>query len=137
MFVRGGSIIPHQKLVQSTDETPTGPLDLDVYPGSDCSGSLYLDDGKSFACRKGSFVRKALTCSVGKDGSVSVTIGKSEGTFQPWWREFNVIVHGMSHQAGKAVLKGTNSGDLPIVRGDEVISVLIPARKEERTLIID
>jgi len=43
----------------------------------------------------------------------------------------------MSHQAGKAVLKGTKSGDLPIVRGDEVISVLIPARKEERTLIID
>ena len=40
VYVRGGSILPLQPLVQNTDETPVGPLELRVYPGSDCSGSL-------------------------------------------------------------------------------------------------
>ena len=33
VYVRGGSILPLQPLVQSTDQTPNGPLELRVYPG--------------------------------------------------------------------------------------------------------
>ena len=33
VYVRGGSILPLQPLIQSTDETPSGPLELRVYPG--------------------------------------------------------------------------------------------------------
>ena len=32
VFVRAGSIVPEQPLVQSTDEKPVGPLTLRVYP---------------------------------------------------------------------------------------------------------
>ena len=56
VYVRAGSIIPSQPLVQSTKETPDGPLTLDIYPGPDCQGSVYLDDGISLAYRRGGFI---------------------------------------------------------------------------------
>jgi alpha-glucosidase len=37
VFVRAGAILPTQPLVQSTSQTPQGPLSLDVYPGDDWS----------------------------------------------------------------------------------------------------
>jgi alpha-glucosidase len=40
VFVRAGTILPRQPLVQSTSEKPVGPLYLDVYPGDDCSGTI-------------------------------------------------------------------------------------------------
>ena len=49
VFVRAGAILPGQALVQSTSETPQGPLSLDVYPGDDCRGTIYADDGHSMA----------------------------------------------------------------------------------------
>ena len=41
VFVRAGAILPTQPLVQSTSQTPQGPLSLDVYPGDDCRGTIY------------------------------------------------------------------------------------------------
>ncbi|HEY1161313.1 MAG TPA: TIM-barrel domain-containing protein, partial [Terracidiphilus sp.] len=66
VFVRSGVIVPEQPLVQSTGEKPQGPLTLRVYPpaqpGKDCGGSLYLDDGISYAFQKGGFLRVAFNC---------------------------------------------------------------------------
>ena len=45
VFVRAGSIIARQPLVQSTSETPQGPLELAIYPGPNCQGAVYIDDG--------------------------------------------------------------------------------------------
>ncbi len=65
VYVRGGSILPLQPLIQSTDETPNGPLELRVYPGQPCSGSLYLDDGHTFRYQHGEFLRQTFHLSVG------------------------------------------------------------------------
>ncbi|HEX3821166.1 MAG TPA: TIM-barrel domain-containing protein, partial [Candidatus Sulfotelmatobacter sp.] len=62
VYVRAGSILPFQPLIQNTDETPNGPLELDVYPGPDCNGSLYLDDGHTFGYQHGEFLRQSFTC---------------------------------------------------------------------------
>ena len=79
MYVRGGSILPLQPLIQSTDETPNGPLELRVYPGQPCSGSLYLDDGHTFRYQRGEFLRQTFTCQ--SDGnSVRVNFGARQGT---------------------------------------------------------
>ncbi|MBB2200751.1 glycoside hydrolase family 31 protein [Gluconacetobacter tumulisoli] len=97
VYVRAGSIIPRQPLVQSTGETPRGPLEIDVYPGANCQGSVYADDGHSFAFRQGVYSRVALSCTVEADHGVAVTIGRPEGSFQPWWRSYRVVVHGFDH----------------------------------------
>jgi len=99
VFVRAGTILPRQPLVQSTSEKPVGPLSLDVYPGDDCTGTIYLDDGHSMGFEKGDYLRQAIRCSVAADGGVAITFAPREGRFQPWWKEIAITVHG---QPGKA-----------------------------------
>jgi len=95
VFVRAGAIVPRQPLVQSTAETPQGPLRLDIYPGPDCRGTLYVDDGHSTAFATGGFFRQAVRCSSGRAG-LRIDFAAPEGSFRPWWREIAVTVHGRS-----------------------------------------
>ncbi|WP_323993224.1 TIM-barrel domain-containing protein [Nguyenibacter sp. L1] len=103
VFVRAGSIIPRQNLVQSTDETPSGPLELDVYPGPDCEGTVYSDDGHSMAFRKGSYSRVNFTCSLGENGVFSLAIAKQEGSMAPWWKSIAVTIHGIQGHPTHAI----------------------------------
>jgi alpha-glucosidase len=90
VFVRPGAIIAKQPLVQSTSETPSGPLELDVYPGDDCRGEIYLDDGISVV---GPWLRQEVTCVVTPAG-VSLRFGERQGSYRPWWKQIAVTVHG-------------------------------------------
>jgi len=92
VYVRAGSIIPEAPVVQNVDETPKGPLTLRVYPGPNCSGDLYSDDGNTLAYQKGEFVRVHFTCEVTSAG-VNVRIAAPEGPFQPWFKEWEVVVY--------------------------------------------
>ncbi|MCH8616118.1 DUF4968 domain-containing protein [Sphingomonas sp. SM33] len=95
VFVRAGAIVPRQPLVQSTAETPNGPLDLHVYPGQDCQGTIYWDDGVSV---RGPSLRQTVRCTLGKDG-IMLHFDKREGTYKPWWKQIAVTVHGWSGPA--------------------------------------
>src|SRR5947209_5939888 len=75
VFVRAGTILPRQALVQSTAETPKGPLQLDVYPGEDCRGQLYFDDGLSVS---GASLRQEIKCTVTGKG-VALEFGERQG----------------------------------------------------------
>jgi alpha-glucosidase len=107
VYVRGGAIIPIQPLVQSTDEKPQGPLTLRVYAptagssNSACRGTLYQDDGISFAFRTGAFLRIDSTCERTTEG-LRVHIGRHEGTFQPWWRDLRIEVYGWTSTTSTA-----------------------------------
>jgi alpha-glucosidase len=98
VFVRPGAILPRQPLVQSTAETPKGPLELDIYPGDDCRGWLYFDDGVSIA---GPSLRQELTCTV-TPGGVRVQFGPRQGSWKPWWNAISLTVHG-PHPARKLI----------------------------------
>ena len=93
VFVRAGAIIPRQPLVQSTAETPQGPLTLAIYPGEDCHGTLYADDGHSLAYRRRAFLRQEISCSADAAG-VTLSFGARSGSFHPWWTSMEVVVHG-------------------------------------------
>src|SRR4051812_42891926 len=80
LFVRPGAIIPRQPLVQSTTETPKGPLELHVYPDDDCRGELYVDDGVSIDSAS---LRQAITCTVSPKG-VALHFGPRQGSYRPW-----------------------------------------------------
>jgi alpha-glucosidase len=102
VFARAGSIVPEQPLVESTDEKPQGPLTLRVYPpslpGNDCGGSLYLDDGQSYAFRNGDFLRVEFTCRATAQG-LSVQVLPHTGSFAPWWKVVSIDVYGASRPA--------------------------------------
>jgi alpha-glucosidase len=90
VFVRAGTILPRQPLVQSTMDTPKGALELDVYPGDDCRGELYFDDGISV---RGQHLRQIVECAVTPKG-IRLRFGAREGSWRPWWKEIAVTVHG-------------------------------------------
>ena len=90
VFVRPGAVLPRQPLVQSTSERPSGPLSLDVYPGDDCRGEIYLDDGVSV---KAPSLRQTIRCTVRPTG-VSLQFGPRQGRYRPWWKSIEVTVHG-------------------------------------------
>ena len=100
LYVRAGAIVPMQPLVQYTGEKPNGPLELRVYlpastAGNDCRGTLYQDDGHTFAYQKGEILRVNYSCQVSNESAkVSSTIDKN--AFQPWWKSAKITVFGMA-----------------------------------------
>jgi alpha-glucosidase len=108
VYVRGGSILPLQPLVQSTDETPQGPLELRVYPGSQCNDSLYLDDGHTFRYQHGEYLRQAFTCQ-SSAGAVSIQFEARQGTFAPWWKTIEVVLYGWPSAHAEAKLTDSPS----------------------------
>jgi alpha-glucosidase len=108
VFVRGGSIVPIAPLVQSTDEKPQGPLTLRIYRGGQadaCIGSVYLDDGKTFAYRSGSFLRVQFSCNTDADG-LHLHISPHEGSYQAWWKEIHAEVYGWGNQQTDVHING-------------------------------
>jgi alpha-glucosidase len=93
VYVREGSFIPMQPLVQNTSEKPSGPLVLRVYPGDGCRGSLYQDDGTSFGYRQGEFLAMDFSCNLEPD-RLLVHLSKHSGSFPAWWKEVQLEVYG-------------------------------------------
>jgi alpha-glucosidase len=93
LYVRAGAIVPMQSVVQSTSQTPDGPLQLRVYPGDDCRGTLYEDDGHTFAYQRGELLRLNFSChATANDVSIKSVVEKN--SFQPWWKAEEIIVYG-------------------------------------------
>lgn len=104
VFIRPGAIIPRQPLVQSTRQTPQGPLELAVYPGPGCRGRIYLDDGVSFGYRTGAYLRQTIRCAVQAEAT-TIDFEAREGAYAPWWNGIALRIHGMS-AAPRRVLLG-------------------------------
>jgi alpha-glucosidase len=120
VFVRPGAIIARQPLVQNTSEQPSGPLELNVYPGEDCRGELYLDDGISIA---GPSLRQTVRCTIGKDG-IMLHFNPRQGAYAPWWKQIAVNIHGWS---GPARVRGVPN--VKIDRGAKTVRFTIPDQR--------
>jgi len=123
VFVRGGAILPIAPLVESTEETPKGPLTLRVFAGPDCRGSLYLDDGHTYAYRQGAWLRMSFTCEVTADG-LSVTISH-QGAYKPWWTDLRLEIYGWQAKKGIALRSG-QAVALTVERMDGAATVTLP-----------
>ncbi|WP_170860360.1 TIM-barrel domain-containing protein [Duganella sp. CF458] len=93
VYVRPGAIIPKQPLVQSTAIVPEGRLELHVYPGTDCHGDIYADDGVTMAHQRGRFLRQRVRCEESPSG-LKLLFETREGSWQPWWSGVALHVHG-------------------------------------------
>jgi alpha-glucosidase len=120
VYVRSGAIIPEQPVVQYVGEKPEGPLDLRVYPGKNCAGDLYLDDGNTLAYQHGDFMRLHFSCDATVD-HLDLKISAPEGPFQPWFSKVRVLIEGATADVKSVTVDGK------IVEGP---------RKERRTILI-
>jgi alpha-glucosidase len=137
VYVRGGAILPMQSLIESTNETPRGPLTLRIYPGElgePCTGSLYLDDGKTMAYRRGAFLRISFTSTPAADGHLRIHIGAHQGSYPAWWKEIRAEVYGSSATAARIIGSGA---PIPIPIDHSVGSVSFTIPDDDRGLDID
>ena len=95
IYVRAGAILPMQPVVQSTTETPNGPLQLRIYPGDDCSGSLYQDDGHTLAYQKGEILRISYACSL-SSSSITISSHIEKNALKPWWNATALTIYGVA-----------------------------------------
>jgi alpha-glucosidase (family GH31 glycosyl hydrolase) len=102
IFVRAGSIIPMQPVMNYTDERILDTLMLAVYAVTGTSGqfTLYEDDGTTLAYQGGACSQTTLSegSTAGGGGStLTISIGKSLGVYngKPTHRIFLSEVHGV------------------------------------------
>ncbi|HUB52644.1 MAG TPA: TIM-barrel domain-containing protein [Terracidiphilus sp.] len=134
VYVRASAIVPIEPLVQSTSETPKGPLTLRFYidskgeiddkneAGDNCAGQLYQDDGKSFAYKSGAFLRMSFSCQVSKDG-LHITIGGHQGSYPAWWKEIRAEIYGWTPEKGTAAV---DSKPIQLTRESHAVVFTVP-----------
>jgi alpha-glucosidase len=123
VFVRAGSILPIAPVVQSTNETPQGPLTLRVYAGDACSGELYQDDGKSYAFEHGVYLRMKFSCQRTAEG-MRLNISSHEGSYPAWWKEVHVEIYGFTPKHGEIYVNAQKIA-APIDRHPQSVSFVI------------
>ena len=105
VYVRAGAILTQQPVIQYVGEAPQGSLELRVYPGPQCSGDLYMDDGNTLAYQHGENLRAHFTCSAAS-GSVQVEISAPQGPYQPWFKDLQVSIYGVTGKPSSVELDG-------------------------------
>lgn len=121
VYVRGGAILPIAPLTQSTSEVPQGPLTLRLYAGPDCRGSLYLDDGHTYAYTHGESLRLNFTCEVTPE---ALTLNITEkGSYKPWWKDIRLEIYGWQPHANTAAL---NNSTLTVEHSGEAATLTLP-----------
>ena len=136
LYVRAGAIIPLQPLVQSTSETPNGPLQLRVYPGADCRGILYQDDGHTFAYQRGEFLRMKFSCSAAAS-SVQIASSVEVNTFQPWWTAEEITLYGVTSAPKRTAVDGQPIAGAHFDTTAHSVTFTIPGRAHPWTAQVD
>jgi alpha-glucosidase len=93
IFIKQGSLLVHGQVKRST-EIKDEKLILHLYYGENTSSSfkLYEDDGTTFEYEQGNYLQKSFNVKCEKD-QISLTISE-EGSYQPDWKEIELVVHG-------------------------------------------
>lgn len=89
VFVKGGSILPMQTLVQSTAEKPADTLFLHVYKGDTANTFVYYeDDGETYDYEKGGYYKRTIRYNN------NLVLEKAEGSYASRFNNIRLILHG-------------------------------------------
>lgn len=95
VYVKGGSIIPMQSLVQHTGQKPTDTLFVHLYNGKKGSEYVYYeDDGETYKFENGDFFKRTLRFDPAKK---SLVAEKAEGKLNSKFRHIKFYFHGMNN----------------------------------------
>jgi alpha-glucosidase len=92
LYIKAGSVIPMQSLVQSTAEMPTDTLVVQVYNGNKSSSfTYYEDDGESYKYQKGDFYKRVIKFN---PADKTIEFSKVDGTFASKFKYVKILFHG-------------------------------------------
>jgi alpha-glucosidase len=129
VYVRAGAVVPEAPVVQSTSEVPNGPLQLLVYPGSDCRGSLYQDDGNTLAYQRGDFLRMQFACDSRPD-TLKLNFSTPQARYKPWWTSIRVTFFGVLTRPRELRLNGKALADWRFDAASSSVTLSFPAAAE-------
>lgn len=92
VFVKAGSVIPMQSIIQNTKEPGDGTLYLHVWKGD--SGSEYIyyeDDGETYQYENNNFYKRTITYNPETN---SVKFSAKEGRYRSRFTKLQIILHG-------------------------------------------
>lgn len=92
VYIKQGSIIPMQSLIQTTAEMPKDTLYLHIYKGDVSDEFVYYeDDGESFKYQNGNYYKRTMQY----DGANrTIRLNKVEGNFVSKFRNIKLVLHG-------------------------------------------
>ncbi len=94
VFVKAGSIIPIQEVVQNTSENPGETLQIHIYKGDEASSfTYYEDDGLTYNFESGAFYERIISYDPVKN---EVVFKPKQGTAASKFKKVAVIVHGVA-----------------------------------------
>jgi alpha-glucosidase len=125
VYVRGGTILPERPVVQSTDEHPQGPLQISVYPGPDCRGSLYEDDGNTLAYTRGEFLRMEFACD-SRPQSLRLSLPSAQGAYKPWWSEMKIVLFGTAVKPRAVSVNGKDTSAWQFDSVAQAVTMVLP-----------
>jgi len=123
LYVKAGSIVPMQSLVESTSEMPSDTLVLHVYNGDKADEfTYYEDDGESYKYLKGDYYKRLISLN---PAAGRIDFSEVKGSYVSRFRYIKMIFHGFGKVAGKAnqeyfsaipylVNKDSSSGSVPV-----------------------
>jgi alpha-glucosidase len=116
-------------------QKPEGPLELRVYPGPDCKGSVYQDDGTTFDYKKGAYLRENFSCTVA-DNELHIKLDPISGSYPAWWTEIDVVMYGWHDARYSAMLNGHHLAGGQYNAAQNSLTIRIPqnAAGEELTV---
>lgn len=126
VYVRAGSILPQQAVVQNTQEVPQGPLELLVYPGQNCAGNLYLDDGHTFNYRRGEYLRISFSCSVAPGNALTVQMNAVQGSYKPWFQQIQFKIYDAKAAPQSVKIGGSVTQNFQYDSGRKMVTVTVP-----------
>ena len=105
VFVKEGSVIPMQSVVQSTKEPTDGVLYLHIWKGETGSEYVYYeDDGETYLYEKGSFYKRTIKYDPATN---SVRLSAKEGNYRTKFNKLQIVLHGF----GKYQIPGRDLTD--------------------------
>lgn len=95
LFVRAGSIIPTQQVMQYSDEARIDPLRLEIFPSAGSSTTMYEDDGISLNYQTGKYCLRTMAAR-SDAGMNELVFSNPEGAYRPARRRLEVEYHAIA-----------------------------------------
>ncbi|OIP81772.1 MAG: glycoside hydrolase family 31 [Porphyromonadaceae bacterium CG2_30_38_12] len=96
VFVKEGSVIPMQSVIQNTKEKGDGVLYLYVWKGKTGSQYVYYeDDGETYQYEQNTYYKRTITYDPKTN---SVKLSAKEGNYNSKFKQLQFILHGFDNQ---------------------------------------
>ncbi len=96
VFVKAGAIIPVQKLIQNTEESPGDTLEIHVYQGGKGSDFVYYeDDGNTYNYENGAFYKRVMEYD---SPDKKIILEKPTGKYISRFKTYRLVFHGFQNE---------------------------------------